>query len=185
MDKELQIMLPMKISNWESIPYSEGLNCPNPECTNKSYDNEARSILGWCETPYGFMQVCECKKCFTKYRMHGFPGDKFSFHSFMMYFMPRIELQGGIASSHQHEENWFDEDILVNGSTFIVETNGRKWSVLCERYDRKTKNLFAVHYLSPDGVFRKGGHLNLDGAKVRKATDKEAVSLFYSFLKHK
>lgn len=49
----------------------------------------------------------------------------------------------------------------------------------------KTKNLFAVHYLSPDGVFRKGGHLNLDGAKVRKATDKEAVSLFYSFLKHK
>ena len=77
MDKELQIMLPMKISNWESIPYSEGLNCPNPECTNKSYDDEARSILGWCETPYGFMQVCECKKCFAKYRMHGFEENSF------------------------------------------------------------------------------------------------------------
>lgn len=49
----------------------------------------------------------------------------------------------------------------------------------------RRRTYFAVHYLSPDGAFHKGGHLNLDGAKVRKATDKEAVSLFYSFLKHK
>ena len=36
-DKSLmEEMLPMKISNWESIEYSEGLNCPKEECDNKS-----------------------------------------------------------------------------------------------------------------------------------------------------
>lgn len=28
----MEEMLPMKISNWESIEYSEGICCPNPEC---------------------------------------------------------------------------------------------------------------------------------------------------------
>lgn len=64
-------MLPMKISNWESIEYSEGLNCPNENCGNKSCSCHARNIIGWCDTPYGYMMVCECKKCFTKYRFHG------------------------------------------------------------------------------------------------------------------
>lgn len=37
-DKSLmEEMLPMKISNWESIEYSEGLNCPNENCDNKSH----------------------------------------------------------------------------------------------------------------------------------------------------
>lgn len=66
----MEEMLPMKISNWESIPYSEGINCPNENCDNKSYD-DARNIIGWCDIPYGYMMVCECKKCFTKYRFHG------------------------------------------------------------------------------------------------------------------
>lgn len=50
----------MKISNWESIEYSEGICCPNPECDNDGYYDDARNILGWCETPSGFMYVCEC-----------------------------------------------------------------------------------------------------------------------------
>ena len=33
----LREMLPMKISNWESIKYSEGICCPNPECDNDGY----------------------------------------------------------------------------------------------------------------------------------------------------
>ena len=120
-EKTRKILLPMKISNWESIPYSEGLNCPNPDCTNKSYSDDARNILGWCETPYGFMQVCECKRCFSKYRMHGFPGDKFSWSSFLMSFMPRIERQGGVTNSHTHEPYWFDDKLLENGKTVIIE----------------------------------------------------------------
>lgn len=52
----------MKISNWESIEYSEELNCPNENCDNKSCSCHARNIIGWCDTPYGYMMVCECKK---------------------------------------------------------------------------------------------------------------------------
>ncbi len=89
----LNEMLPMKISNWEHIPYSEGINCPNPDCDNKSYHDDARNILGWCETPYGFMEVCECKKCFTKYRFHGTSGDKFDFKNFAMGFLLGVKLK--------------------------------------------------------------------------------------------
>lgn len=89
-------MLPMKISNWEAIPYSVELNCPNPDCENKSYHDDARNILGWCETPSGFMEVCECKKCFTKYRFHGTNGDKFDFKNFAMVFMLGLKLKGNM-----------------------------------------------------------------------------------------
>lgn len=83
-------MLPMKISNWESIEYSEGLNCPNENCDNKSHDDDARNIIGWCDTPYGYMMVCECKKCFTKYRFHGTVGNRFDFNNFVFTFMMRV-----------------------------------------------------------------------------------------------
>lgn len=42
----LREMLAMKISNWESIEYSEGICCPNPECDNDGYYDDARNILG-------------------------------------------------------------------------------------------------------------------------------------------
>ena len=84
----MEEMLPMKISNWESIEYSDGICCPNPECDNDSWYDEARNILGWCETPSGFMHVCECKKCFTKYRYHGvIVRDKFDFDKFAIQFL--------------------------------------------------------------------------------------------------
>ena len=79
-DKSLmKEMLPMKISNWESIVYSEELNCPNKEC----------------DTPYGYMMVCECKKCFTKYRFHGTIDGKFDFDNFADNFMMRVEIEKG------------------------------------------------------------------------------------------
>lgn len=87
----LREMLPMKISNWESILYSEGINCPNPECDNKGHYDDSRNILGWCDTPYGYMFVCECKKCFTKYRFHGTTGNKFDFDKFAFTFMLNIK----------------------------------------------------------------------------------------------
>lgn len=92
-DKSLmEEMLPMKISNWESIEYSEGLNCPNEECDNKSCSCHARNIIGWCDTPYGYMMVCECKKCFTKYRFHGTIDGKFDFENFADNFLMRVEI---------------------------------------------------------------------------------------------
>jgi hypothetical protein len=88
-------MLPMKISNWESIEYSEGLNCPNENCDNKSCSCHARNIIGWCDTPYGYMMVCECKKCFTKYRFHGTIEGKFDFENFADNFLMRVEMEKG------------------------------------------------------------------------------------------
>lgn len=86
-------MLPMKISNQESIEYSEGLNCPNENCDNKSCSCHARNIIGWCDTPYGYMMVCECKKCFTKYRFHGTIDGKFDFENFADNFLMRVEME--------------------------------------------------------------------------------------------
>ena len=86
-------MLPMKISNWESIEYSEELNCPNSNCDNKSYNDDARNIIGWCDTPYGYMMVCECKKCFTKYRFHGTIDGKFDFENFANNFLMHVEME--------------------------------------------------------------------------------------------
>ncbi len=94
-DKSLmEKILPMKISNWESIEYSYEINCPNEDCDNKSWYDDARNIVGWCDTPYGYMIVCECKKCFTKYRFHCIiSGDKFDFENFAKNFLQRIAVK--------------------------------------------------------------------------------------------
>ena len=36
--------------------------------------------------------VCECKKCFTKYRFHGTLGNRFDFDNFAFYFMMRTKM---------------------------------------------------------------------------------------------
>lgn len=65
-------LLSMKISNWESIPYSAGLRCPNGD---DGYLTEKKSkVIGWCDTPRGLMKVCECQVCFSKFRYHGLHG---------------------------------------------------------------------------------------------------------------
>ena len=62
----------MKISNWESIPYSVGLQCPNGD--DGSLMDGKSKVIGWCDTPKGLMKVCECQVCFSKFRYHGFHG---------------------------------------------------------------------------------------------------------------
>lgn len=52
----------MKISNWESIPYSVGLQCPNGD--DGSLMDGKSKVIGWCDTPKGLMKVCECQVCF-------------------------------------------------------------------------------------------------------------------------
>ena len=56
----------MKISNWESIPYSVGLQCPNGD--DGSLMDGKSKVIGWCDTPKGLMKVCECQVCFSKFR---------------------------------------------------------------------------------------------------------------------
>lgn len=65
-------LLAMKISNWESIPYSVGLQCPNGD--DGSLMEGKSKVIGWCDTPKGLMKVCECQVCFSKFRYHGFHG---------------------------------------------------------------------------------------------------------------
>lgn len=39
------------------------------------------------------MMVCECKKCFTKYRFHGTIGGKFDFEKFAFDFMKHVGIK--------------------------------------------------------------------------------------------
>lgn len=43
----------MKISNWESIPYSVGLQCPNGD--DGSLMDGKSKVIGWCDTPKGLV----------------------------------------------------------------------------------------------------------------------------------
>lgn len=90
MDAFMQKMLRLKIRDWQSIPYSVAGYCPNNDCDNEAWRDEGRNILGWCETTSGFMEVCECNKCFTKYRYRtGF----LNFDDFADNFMLRFQYQ--------------------------------------------------------------------------------------------
>ena len=62
-------LLAMKISNWESIPYSAG-----PNGDDGTLMEEKSKVVGWCDTPRGLMKVCECQVCFSKFRYHGLHG---------------------------------------------------------------------------------------------------------------
>jgi len=63
-----------KITQWESIPYSAGLCCT--DCGKADLGNYGNpngvlpDIIGWCETPRGFMAVFECPECHSKFRCH-------------------------------------------------------------------------------------------------------------------
>ena len=92
MGKRLTDILP-KISQWESIPYAGDFNCPH--CDKSGfYDfygetREKPNVVGWCETPIGYMGVFECPICFEKYRFHCTIGtwvaDIDEFNSYLYY----------------------------------------------------------------------------------------------------
>ena len=77
MKKRIQAL---KIGEYSNIPYVNDFTCP--ECgetgdgyihvCGEGYVPKPRPILvGWCDTPSGFMKVFECPKCFTRFRYHG------------------------------------------------------------------------------------------------------------------
>lgn len=71
-----------KFPQYESIPYAGDYKCPS--CGNSGIANHTSrkcDLAGWCETPSGFMVVCECPECGTKFRFHPHL-NKFDFDDF-------------------------------------------------------------------------------------------------------
>jgi len=61
-----------KIPDYESIPYAIDYTCQH--CGLSGTDMEATAfrpdLVGWCDTPSGYMAVFECPRCFEKFRFH-------------------------------------------------------------------------------------------------------------------
>ena len=85
--KTITEVLP-KIVQWQSIPYSAGLNCKCGKCdlAYVCFDHSNKYIkaiaVGWCDTDYGFMGVFECPECHSKFRCHCGNHDKFDLSDF-------------------------------------------------------------------------------------------------------
>lgn len=77
-----------KINNYDSYEYSKLLECP--ECGKSGeipYGNKVDTILvGWCETPQGFMFIKECPICGTRYRFHGTTTERNDYYRFLENF---------------------------------------------------------------------------------------------------
>ena len=77
-----------KISNYESYEYCKLLECP--ECGKSGeipYGSKVETIIvGWCETPQGFMFIKECPICGTRYRFHGTTTERFDYYRFLENF---------------------------------------------------------------------------------------------------
>ena len=81
-------LLKYKLSNYDSYEYTKLLECP--ECGRSGefeYNNKVQSILvGWCETPQGFMFIKECPHCGTRYRFHGTTTERYDYYRFLENF---------------------------------------------------------------------------------------------------
>lgn len=87
-------LLKWKISNYDSYEYSKSLECP--EC-GLSGEFEIlikfRPILvGWCETPHGFMFIKECPFCGTRYRFHGVTTERNDYYHFLENFSLHLHI---------------------------------------------------------------------------------------------
>lgn len=81
--KEPTDILP-KIPEYRDIAYSADFVCPECEQSGVGITGESSqkpSLIGWCETSYGYMVILECPLCFTKYRFHG-AMNKYDFQAF-------------------------------------------------------------------------------------------------------
>ena len=83
-DKKFIDILP-KFNNWEDIKYTASLNCPHCEKSGFVGDIERPNLIGWCETPQGYMIVFECPHCFEKFRFHGNCDDLYDVEKFDWY----------------------------------------------------------------------------------------------------
>ena len=63
-----------KIPEYRDIEYARDFICPECEKSGIGIAGNGRqkpTLVGWCDTPYGYMVVLDCPSCFTKYRFHG------------------------------------------------------------------------------------------------------------------
>lgn len=74
-------LLALKISNWESIPYSNTLQCPNGD--DGRFVDFNKIFIGWCDIPNGLMKVYECPVCHQKYRFHGTINERWDLNLFL------------------------------------------------------------------------------------------------------
>ena len=80
----------LKFNNYEAIPYRADFTCP--ECGKSSGNGDGglvkAPLMGWCETPAGYMMVFECPVCFALFRYHGCSRERNSWDR----FRPELEL---------------------------------------------------------------------------------------------
>ena len=98
-----------KFYQYESIPYANDYTCP--ECGKSSIGSHAEkkcALIGWCETPSGYMVVCECPVCGTTFRFHPHL-DRFDFDA----FNDRIEFDylGDVSMSHVSNSEELDKEL--------------------------------------------------------------------------
>lgn len=90
--KEPTEILP-KIPEYRDIEYAGDFVCPVCDKSGVGIALASRqkpTLVGWCDTPYGYMVVLECPFCYTKYRFHGaineYDFDAFN-HDIYVYYL--------------------------------------------------------------------------------------------------
>lgn len=91
--EELERLGIRQISNYEAIPVVKDFICPYCNGSGDGFHHvpgegyvslpEAR-IIGYCETPSGFMCIYECTQCFKKFRYHGCTSDRWDKEKFLV-----------------------------------------------------------------------------------------------------
>jgi len=101
MKKNILDILP-KLSQWQNTPYVPDFSCPDcgrsallgKECCCLAESKP--NLIGWCETPNGYMMVFECPICFAKYRFHCNTGNKLDKKNFEISVLDIIETDSAI-----------------------------------------------------------------------------------------
>lgn len=94
-------LIALKVSDYETIPYSSSLDCPNGDDGGLLSGN--RKTVGWCDTPNGLMVVKECTICHQKYRYHGTFKERWNLDEFLENLLDTLELEDKFSTKiHKH-----------------------------------------------------------------------------------
>ena len=85
-----------RISNYEVYEVVKDFECPY--CHKSGVDPwlilKEPTLVGWTETPNGFMMCFECPECFSKFRWHGSTTERNDEDEFLLYAVyPKACLQ--------------------------------------------------------------------------------------------
>ena len=79
-----------KIAQYANIKHSKHLCCA---CGYADYSRKySYEIVGFVDTPQGYMIVCECPKCFDKYRHHIGTTGRYNLESFKKELWLKLHL---------------------------------------------------------------------------------------------